>query len=85
MGIDRENYLMMYEGVISAVDWDAKIYFAKDVGFLLFSHLANYFSEDAKLAFLLVCLTSIAAKYFAVKRIAPRHLLPFLNLPIPKD
>lgn len=78
VGIDRENYLLMYAGVVSSDDFLEKFFFAKDAVFLLLSILASYFSEDAELAFLLICLTSIAAKYFAVKRIAPRYLLVFL-------
>jgi hypothetical protein len=78
VGIDRDNYLMMYEGVLSSEDIAVKFLYAKDVTFLLLSSLASYISEDAKLAFLLVCLLSVAAKYFAVKKIAPRYLLVFL-------
>lgn len=78
VGIDRDNYLLMYAGVVSSDDIAEKFFYAKDAAFLLLSSLASYFSEDAKLAFLLVCLTSFAAKYFAAKRIAPQYLLAFL-------
>lgn len=78
VGIDRENYLMMYKGILSSEDMAVAFFYAKDVTFLLLSSLASYFTEDAKLAFLFVCLLSVAAKYFAVREIAPRYLLVFL-------
>jgi hypothetical protein len=79
-GFDRENYLIMYKGVVSNDDIAISFLYAKDITFLLFCNLANYYSPDAKLAFFLICFTSVAAKYFAVNRIAPRHLLSFLIL-----
>ena len=78
VGIDRENYLMMYKGILSSEDMAVAFFYSKDVTFLLLSSSASYFSEDAKLAFLLVCLLSVTAKYFAVRKIAPRYLLVFL-------
>ncbi len=77
VGIDRKGYLMMYEGVLSTEDMALKLFYAKDVAFLLLITLANYFNENAKLAFLLVCILSVATKYFAVKRMAPQYLLSF--------
>lgn len=77
-GIDRDNYLMMHMMVSSSEGIAEKFFFAKDVTFLLLSTLGSYFREDAKLVFLLLCLISVAAKYFAVKKIAPRYLLGFL-------
>ncbi|MHB8950590.1 MAG: EpsG family protein [Rhodoferax sp.] len=76
-GIDRENYLLIYDAVLSTEDLTVKLFYAKDVAFLLLIGLANYFTSNPKLAFLLVCTISVAAKYFAVKRMAPQHLLGF--------
>lgn len=78
VGIDRENYLLMYAGVVSSDDIAEKFFFAKDAAFLFLSSLASYFSENAELAFLFVCLSAVTTKYFAVKRIAPQYLLAFL-------
>lgn len=77
-GIDRENYLLMYEAVLSSEDMTVKLFFAKDVAFLLVISVANYFTTNPKLAFFLICLTSVATKYFAVKKMAPQYLLGFL-------
>lgn len=80
VGIDRENYLLMYAGILTSDDMVVKLFYAKDVAFLLLSGVASYFSEDPKLAFLLICLISVAAKYFAIMRIAPLYLLSYLVL-----
>ena len=78
VGIDRYNYLQMYSGVITNSEWTIKLWYAKDVMFLLIATGSNYFSEDAKWAFFIVCLFSIIAKYFAVKRVAPQYTLGFI-------
>jgi hypothetical protein len=78
VGIDRANYVAMYHSIISSLDIQQKLLSAKDLTFLLLSTLANYFNEEPKLVFLFVCTLSIAAKYFAVKQIAPRCLLSFV-------
>lgn len=77
VGIDRENYLLIYEAILSSEDLTVKLFYAKDVAFLLLVGLANYFNSNQKLAFLLICTISIATKYFAVKRMAPQYLLGF--------
>jgi hypothetical protein len=78
VGIDRENYLEMHAGILSSDDIAEKFFFAKDIVFLLASDLTSYLSDDARWVFLLVCFLSVMAKYFAVKKIAPQYLLPFL-------
>lgn len=76
-GIDRENYLLIHEAVLSNKDMAVKLFYAKDVAFLIVIGIANYFTVNPKLAFFIICLISVATKYFAVKRIAPQYLLGF--------
>lgn len=76
--IDLENYREMHAGMLSLEDIAGKVFSAKDVVFLLVNDLASYLSEDARLVVLLVCLFSVAARYFAVKKITPQLLLLFL-------
>lgn len=76
-GIDRVNYIQMYFGVVSSDDFFDKLLFAKDFLFLLLSSLASYFSNDAKLALLLICAISVCSKYFLIQKVAPRLLLSF--------
>lgn len=78
VGIDRYNYLQMYSGVITNSEWAIKLWYAKDVMFLLIATGSNYFSEDAKWAFFIVCFFSVTTKYLAVKRVAPQYTLGFI-------
>jgi len=71
VGIDRDNYFEMYRGVITSDEWTIKFWYAKDVMFLLIATVSNYFSEDAKLAFLIIGLFSVFTKYLAIRRISP--------------
>lgn len=77
VGIDREGYLLIHMLVSSSDSIVEKIFFSKDVMFLVAISLASIFSSDPKSTFLLVCLTSVIAKYFAVRRVAPQYLLGF--------
>lgn len=79
VGIDRYNYLQMYRGVIINSEWTIKLWYAKDVMFLLIATVSNYFSEDAKWAFFIVCFLSVATKYLAVRRIARQYTLGFIS------
>lgn len=78
VGIDRDNYFEMYRGVITSEEWAIKLWYAKDVMFLLIATVSNYFSEDAKWAFFIICLFSVVTKYLAIRRIAPRYTLGFI-------
>ncbi len=80
VGIDRENYLNMYLGVISNEEWAIKLWSAKDVIFLLVAEASNYFSEDAKLAFLVICAFAVMLKYFAIRKLAPIYTFEFVIL-----
>ena len=80
VGVDRENYLKMYQSVIISDDWAVKLAYANDVMFLLIIAVSNYFSDDPKLAFFIICLSSVATKYFAIRRAAPGHALGFILL-----
>jgi hypothetical protein len=78
VGIDRDNYYEMYRGVITSDEWMIKLWYAKDVMFLLIATVSSYFSDDAKLAFLIICFFSVFTKYLAIRRIAPRYTLGFI-------
>jgi hypothetical protein len=80
VGIDRNNYFEMYRGVITSDEWTIKLWYAKDVMFLLIATVSSYFSEDAKLAFLIIGLISVLTKYLAIRRIAPRYTLGFISM-----
>lgn len=80
VGIDRDNYIQMYNGVISNNDWATKLWYAKDLFFLIVALLANYFSEDARLAFLVITYLSIFLKYSAISKMTPNATLGFVIL-----
>jgi hypothetical protein len=80
VGIDRNNYAVMYNAVISSELWTVKLWYAKDLFFLVIVSISNYFSDDAKVAFLVICVTSLLLKFFAIRRIAAEHALIILIL-----
>jgi hypothetical protein len=80
VAMDRSSYLQMYQGVISTEEWAIKLWFAKDVFFLVVAEVSNYFSEDAKLAFLMICTFSILLKYFSIRKMGPEYTLGFVML-----
>ena len=78
IGIDRDNYIGMYQAVIVNKDWTIKLWYAKDVMFLLIATFSNYFSDEEKLAFFLICFFSVVTKYHAIRVVSPRHTLLFI-------
>ena len=78
VGIDRSNYIAMYNGVLSSNDLVVKLWYAKDVFFLIITSISDYFSEDVRLAFLLICTLSIFLKYFYIRKIACKYTLLFI-------
>lgn len=79
-GIDRENYLLMFSGIVESEDIAIKFYFAKDVFFLLLVSFTSIFSDDPKIAFLILCFISLITKFFAINRLAPKYTFIFLVL-----
>lgn len=80
VGIDRNNYLEMYHGVISSDEWAIKFWYAKDIFFLAVASISNFFSEDAKLSFLVICIYSVLLKYVAIRKLASGYTLCFVFL-----
>lgn len=78
IGIDRNNYIAMYRGVVSSDEWSIKFWYAKDILFLVFVSISSYLSDDAKLSFLAICTVSILLKYFSVLKLAHRYTLWFV-------
>ena len=80
VGVDRGNYITLVNLIRSTDDLNEKILFAKDITFLLVSNLAILFSPDVKIVFLILCLISLIAKYFAIKKISPNYLFKYIIL-----
>jgi hypothetical protein len=80
VGSDRENYIEMYRGVITNEEWTIKLWYAKDVLFLLIATVSNFFSQDARLAFFIVCFFSVITKYLSITRFSSRYTLAFILL-----
>jgi hypothetical protein len=80
IGSDRENYILMYNGIINNEEWFVKFWYAKDVFFLVATIFSNYFSEDPRLTFLIICFFSALLKYYSVKKMAPKGTLAFVFL-----
>lgn len=80
VGIDRANYIAMYNGVLLSDDFAVKLWYAKDIFFLLITSISSYFSEDVRLAFLLICTLSIFLKYIFIQKISRKYTLPFIAL-----
>jgi len=80
VGIDRDNYLEMYKGVMSSDEWTIKLWYAKDALFLVIASVSIFFSEDAKLVFLVICTFSMLFKYFFIRTLAPEYTFGFIVL-----
>jgi EpsG family len=80
VGIDRNNYIEMYHGVISSDEWAIKFWHAKDVFFLITASVSAYLSDDPKLTFLVICIFSVLLKYFAARKFAYEYTLCFVIL-----
>jgi hypothetical protein len=80
VGIDRANYLDMYEGVISNEDWSIRLWYAKDILFLASAMFSNYIGDEPRIAFLIICSLSTFLKYYSIRKIAPQYTLPFILL-----
>lgn len=73
-GIDRENYISMYDGVINSDTIALKFYFAKDFFYLLFTEIINIFSNDPRFVFTLIVFLSFGLKYLLFRSIKLSHL-----------
>ena len=80
VGIDRENYIVMYNGIVSNDDLTIKFWYAKDIFFLIISELASYVSDDYKIAFFVSCFFSVMLKYFSIKKLSSKHILYYFFL-----
>lgn len=80
VGIDRENYINAVHLIRSVDLLSEKIFFAKDINFLLITNFASLFSNEVKLVFLILCFIAITSKYYAVKKLAKNHLFSFIFL-----
>lgn len=79
IGIDRENYISMYNGVINSETFALKIYFAKDFFYLLFTQLINIFSDDPRYVFFTIIFLSFILKFQLLQTIKLNNLfLSFL-------
>jgi hypothetical protein len=74
VGIDREGYISNYKAVTSATEFLEKIFFAKDLLFLIIIELVNSIKEEPKFVFLVVNFLALFAKFIAFKKIVPRHI-----------
>lgn len=79
-GLDRGDYIEMYNNILSTDEWEIRLWFAKDVLFLTVTLASNYFSDDPKLAFLVICILSMLLKYLSVRRLAPKYTLSYIFL-----
>ena len=80
VGMDRGDYIQIYENVVSSEDIVAKFFFAKDALFLAAVTISNQFSDNAKWAFLTICLFSIITKYLFVRHVASEYAFGYILL-----
>lgn len=80
LGIDRANYIAMYDGIISNDEWLIRFWYAKDVLFLIAVIFSNYISDEPRFAFLIICIFSTYIKYLSIKRMGAQYTLPFIFL-----
>lgn len=73
-GIDRENYISMYDGIINSDTITLKFYFAKDFFYLFFTEFLKIFSDDPRLVFTTIIFLSFLLKFLLFKRIKLNHL-----------
>lgn len=79
IGIDRDNYISMYEGVINSDTFALKFYFAKDFFYLYLSELNNYFTEDSRYLFLVIIFFSFYLKFYLFEKLKIQYyILTFL-------
>lgn len=74
-GIDRENYIDMYFGVVNSDLFSAKIFSAKDILFLISSEFVNLFTDDPRYLFTMMIFLSFLIKIFIFREITPKFYL----------
>jgi hypothetical protein len=78
-GIDRENYIDMYFGVVNSDILSAKLFSSKDIFFLISSEVVNLFTDDSRYLFTLLILLSFSIKIFVFRKLSQRfYILIFL-------
>jgi hypothetical protein len=78
-GIDRENYIDMYFGVVNSDIFSVKLYHAKDIIFFILSEFVNLFTDDSRYLFTALILFSFSIKLFVFRNLSQRfYLLIFL-------
>lgn len=77
-GVDRDNYVVAYFGIVGSETIAEKMFFAKDVMLFFLVSISSYFGDDPKLSFLLVCTIALYAKLFAMRRIMGDQVLFFV-------
>lgn len=78
-GIDRENYIDMYFGVVNSDILSAKLFSSKDIFFLISSEVVNLFTDDSRYLFTVLILLSFSIKIYVFRKISQRfYILIFL-------
>lgn len=78
-GLDLENYKQMFSAILSLNTFHEKLFFAKDITFLLISELTSVLSKnpDVKILFFLFCFISIFLKLIVFNKFFPSKWLYF--------
>ena len=80
IGIDRENYIKMYNSVIDAESFTSKLFYSKDLLYLLSSECNNLFFNDPRLVFFCYIFVSFLVKLYFIEKIKVRSLYLFFFL-----
>jgi hypothetical protein len=75
IGIDRSNYISMYEGVINSDLFALKFYFAKDLFFLYLTELNNFFTEDYRYLFFIIIFFSFYIKFYVFDKLKMKYFV----------
>jgi hypothetical protein len=79
IGIDRYNYISMYEGVINSESFALKFYFAKDFFYLYLSEFNNFFTEETRYLFFVYIFFSFYIKFYVFNKLKMQYyILAFL-------
>lgn len=73
-GYDYDNYINMFNMVVERDDIQEKLFFSKDIMFLLISEFSYLMGGEVKYVFLFYALLSFLLKVFVVKNVVVRPL-----------
>jgi hypothetical protein len=78
VGIDRAEYITNWNLITRSEDWLGKLFFSKDLTFLILTEITASFSDDPRYTFLIFNFLSLVTKFAAFRKLFPNQKLALI-------